>query len=265
MRTRFLYLISALLLVAAGCARHPLEMPLDVTFRVGLEGMEISKAISDGSAATQLLVGVMDEEGNSLQATTVSRSAGTDFQFSLSLVEGMQYKVLFLAQSPGRYVSGGFTSAEQLEAVPLTGDGTVNSEVDDAYAGVYEVSADGSSTVSVTLSRICAQLNVGTTSSVSASGMTLKLTGIPVSYNVLLGTASGLQDWNAAGESLTGVVLTEGGVDYHWLGYVYVPVGAREVVSSAMLTITRAETPEVSEVMSVPLKANYRTNLIGEI
>ena len=265
MRTKYLYMIPALLLMVAGCERRPLEMPVDVAFRVGFEGMESTKTVSDGSAATQLLVGVMDEEENSLQATTVSRSAGNIFQFSLSLVEGMSYKVLFLAQSPGRYVSGGFTSANQLKAVPLTGTGTMNSEVDDAYAGVYEVSADGASTVSVTLSRICAQVNLGTTSSDDASAVTLALTGVPNSYNVLLGTASGTQGWSASGVPLADAVLTEGGVDYKWLGYVFVPIGTGEVTSSLSLSITRGGTVDSSEIASVPLRANYRTNIIGEL
>lgn len=222
------------------------------------------KSTGDGSTATELLVGVFDAAGNAIEgySKAVSRSAGEAFDFELALVNNITYKVVLFAQSPGRYVNTASWTAEGLKNISLS-FGALNADADDAFAAVKEITVTGSGNVTVSLSRIFAQVNVASSTDPGAVPVSLKLTGIPTEYNAYEGSFADSADvtWTADAP-LVGVSSPFAGYDYY-IGYAYVPV---RVSGFTDATITMGDAGDkVKTVSNVPLRANYRTNILGEI
>ena len=249
----------------AGCEKaetgRGVERSSTVHFSVGTmqtfvgEGV---KSTGDGSGATQLLVGVFDAAGNAIDGygKVVNQTAGT-FNFDLDLVNGLTYKIVLFAQSPGRYVTDGWTNSS-LKDITLSFS-ALSSEADDAFAAVKTLTVDGTVNVQMQLSRIFAQVNMASTLDPGTAAVTLRLAGMPTSYNALTGEFSGESDAVFTGTAKGGSYME---YDYY-LGYAYVPVRA-----NATATITLSDDSGVlrsKEVGSLPLKANYRTNILGSI
>ena len=266
---RLAYILMTFALLA-GCTKAETgrgeENTSTVHFSVGTlhtfvgEGV---KSTGDGSSATQLLVGVFDAAGNAIEgySKAVSRSAGEAFDFELALVNNITYKVVFFAQSPGRYVNTASWTAEGLKNISLS-FGALNADADDAFAAVKEITVTGSGNVTVSLSRIFAQVNVASSTDPDAVSVSLKLTGIPTAYNAFAGSFAGSADVTWTADAPLGVSSPFAGYDYY-IGYAYVPVCASGF-TDATITIGDAG-DKVKTVSSVPLRANYRTNILGEI
>ena len=267
---RLAYILMTLALLA-GCTKAETgrgeENTSTVHFSVGTlqtfvgEGV---KSIGDGSTATELLVGVFDADGNAIEgySKAVSRSAGEAFDFELALVNNITYKVVLFAQRPDRYVNTASWTAEGLKNISLS-FGVLNADADDAFAAVKEITVTGSGNVTVSLSRIFAQVNVASsTDPGAAASVRLKLTGIPTAYNAYEGSFAGSADITWSADARLGVSSPFAGYDYY-IGYAYVPVRASGF-TDATITIGDAG-DKVKTVSNVPLRANYRTNILGEI
>ena len=265
---RLAYILMTLALLA-GCTKAETgrgeENTSTVHFSVGTlqtfvgEGV---KSIGDGSTATELLVGVFDADGKAIEGygKAVSRSAGEAFDFELALVNNITYKVVLFAQRPDRYVKTASWTAEGLKNISLN-FGALNADADDAFAAVKEITVTGSGNVTVSLSRIFAQVNVASSTDPGAVSVSLKLTGIPTAYNAYEGSFAGSADITWSADAPLGVASPFDGYDY--IGYAYVPACASGF-TNATITIGDAG-DKVKTVNSVPLRANYRTNILGEI
>ena len=247
------------------------DQTLLFSFTVSLE-TDI-KAIADGASATQLLVGVLDADGTPLDGfrKVVTRTSGEAFTFDLQLVEQMEYTVLLFAQSENRFISsadylGDNGSAALLFAVPLPETMGLNQEQDDAFTGVSTFTGASSSVV-LTLTRAWGQVNIASSLDISSlTTVSLTIPGLPSHFDVRTGeSASGAtsQSLTITGAPLTGETFHEGVTDYNYIGYAYVPIGKTLLYTSPTLTLTRSGPPSEITLGSIPLRANYRTNILG--
>lgn len=262
------YILGAALLVlsAAACSRQ--ELPGNETVTVRFNVAPATEAMIGTKSAYddwQLLVGVFDASGNALaglQQVVVSADASGFFSFDLSLVEALSYKVVLLAQAPGRYVSTDPSwSAASLRAVSLTGTG-FSTENDDLFTASITVNpADGNS-VNVTLSRPLARVNVATSANLDdITKARFEFFGLPDTLDALTGETSGTKNIVVEGAPVGGTYADTG---YNFIGYAYVPARAMASTIKATVTLLPGES-RTKTIENLPLQRNRRTNVLGDI
>lgn len=254
-------LIGMLLFLACACQKQACDEPVQFVVQAG----EVTKA-GDGSAVTQLFVGVLDQEGHALEdfRRVVTRtSSAEDFVFELTLVKGMRYQVVLFAQAAEAYLaSTGFTSTSMLRAVPVPATLALNDEGTDAFYACLEVDAS-EMTQNVALARAWAQVNVASTLAVDA-GTTVRLTvsSVPETFDTVTGNVSGTREMTMSGTCLNGVAFEQGG---NLVAFGYVPVGKDGALVDVSVKVVREGTEVAREILNMPLEPNYRTNIMGDI
>lgn len=251
---KLLYSLAAVatLLFAASCAQENLGRPagedtVEATFSVALPDAVGTKAISDGTAATELLFFAFDGNGKYLanvkpaEAVTVNNYEAS---VTVKLIKGMTYNFVFWAQKPGKYTS--LISATNGEVgakldISSVAAAMMNDDSFDAFYGRisnYKVEK-AFSTEQLILTRPFAQVNVGAYAEDIAAAQASNLeTGADVlKTKYFLGTEGKLKvnttldllSGAAAGESeidLTAALrpnetLTVDGTDYTWVAMLY--------------------------------------------
>lgn len=267
--------IVAVTILAASCEREQ-ETSLmggsTVTFTVNAP-VAATKAISDGLSATSLTFAVYNSENVYLadlsNVATISGGAPT-WNISIPLVKDLTYKFVFFAKSAS---DNGFYSLD-LANKTLTVDYTklaANSDAADAFYATTSVTVSGDMAVSVNLLRPLAQVNVGTGDLVAAgysldlSGMTtgITLTGIHNKMNLLDGTLTNdTADITlaAAARVNENTAFTTG---FDRIAMAYVLAGETSQTTDLTLAINAASKDFGREVPNVPIRRNYRTNILG--
>ena len=217
-------------------------------------------------------------EGASLKTPSQSLILnGRKATYSTRLVTGQTYTFVFWAQAnsaPYKYN----TEAKTITVDYASAKG--NDESRDAFYNVLpNVKIEGAYTASVQLSRPFAQLNFGAADyeEAKAAGLTVthaavKLTHAATSLNLLDGTTTGDETVTFASAALPAdpnAILTAGGKNYKYVAMDYVLVGKSaktlsEVTLNLTATGTQSTTPEFT-YSNVPLQANYRTNIVGNL
>ena len=298
---RYFKTITAIVLAAlttAACQKEnfgdatPAGQEVDVTLDL-LAPQIGTKSYGDGTTAKTVYVHVYQQddhgkltyiepaaEGASLKTPSQSLTlSGLKATYNTRLVTGQTYTFVFWAQAdnaPYTY---------DTDAKTITVDYTSaagNDESRDAFYNVLpNVKIEGAYTASVQLTRPFAQLNFGVTSedyaAAKAAGLEVtaaqvKLTNAATSLNLLDGTTAGDETVTFASASLPEVpnaILTAGGKDYKYVAMDYVLVGkSAKTLSDVTLTLTatgvQSATPEFT-YSNVPLQANYRTNIVGNL
>ena len=252
------------MLWAVSCSKE--QPTVTVHFTVQQEGLDFlmpTKSAGDGTAATQMMVGVFDAQGNAIEGlkTVVTHNAVSGFDFDLQLVGTLSYKIVLWAQSPDRYLNSASWTAAGLASISLTGYSAISTEADDAFTAFTTVPA-GSNSITVDLVRPFAQVSVATTADLT--GITqaqLQFTGVPAVYNACTGTASDSQTISVAGAPILGAYAT----DYIYIGYAYVPARGETATATIALGTAANSAQRTKTVQNLPLKANYRTNILGNI
>lgn len=195
---------------------------------------------------------------------------GNTATVSLDLLNDQDYTVLFWANKKG--VTNTYFNLTDLRNVQLnTGSLNANDNDRDAFCGMDQIdNHDGSVSKTVKLTRPFAQVNIGTIVptvaeigyDVTPQESYVKISGVPVAYNVLQGKA-------VAGTSNVefkqSAIPTDKkiGTDYTLVAMNYV------LVPESNITVEyRIKTPngDVNNIVSnVPVKKNYRTNIIGNL
>lgn len=219
-------------------------------------------------------------EGASLKTPSQSLTLdGLKATYSTRLVTGQTYTFVFWAQAdkaPYTYD----TDAKTITVNYASAKG--NDESRDAFYNVLpNVKIEGAYTASVQLARPFAQLNFGVTSedyaAAKAAGLTVtkamvKLTHAATSLNLLDGTTTGDKTVTFASAALPADpndILKAGGKDYKYVAMDYVLVGkSAKTLSDVTLTLTATGTHSATPrftYSNVPLQANYRTNIVGNL
>lgn len=296
---RYFKTITAVVLAAlttAACQKEnfgdatPAGQEVDVTLDL-LAPQIGTKSYGDGTTAKTVYVHVyqQDAKGNltyiepaaedaSLKTPSQSLTlSGLKATYSTRLVTGQTYTFVFWAQAdkaPYTYD----TDAKTITVNYASAKG--NDESRDAFYNVLpNVKIEGAYTASVQLARPFAQLNFGAADyeEAKAAGLTVtkamvKLTHAATSLNLLKGTTEGDETVTFASAALPAdpnAVLTAGGKDYKYVAMDYVLVGkSAKTLSDVTLTLTATGTHSATPKFTysnVPLQANYRTNIVGNL
>ncbi len=298
---RYFKTITAVVLAAlttAACQKEnfgdatPAGQEVDVTLDL-LAPQIGTKSYGDGHTAKTVYVHVYQQdahgnltyiepakEGASLKTPSQSLTLnGLKATYNTRLVTGQTYTFVFWAQAGNAPYT--YNTAAKTITVDYT-SAAGNDESRDAFYNVLQnVKIEGAYTASVQLSRPFAQLNFGVTSedyaAAKAAGLEVtaaevKLTKVATSLNLLKGTAEGDETVTFAKAALPAGLnanLTAGGKDYKYVAMDYVLVGkSAKTLSEVTLTLTadgtQSATPEFT-YSNVPLQANYRTNIVGNL
>ena len=296
---RYLKTITAVVLAAlttAACQKEdfgdatPAGQEVDVTLDL-LAPQIGTKSYGDGTTAKTVYVHVYQQDAKgkltyiepaakdaSLKTPSQSLTLnGLKATYSTRLVTGQTYTFVFWAQADNA------PYAYDTDAKTITVDyanAAGNDENRDAFYNVLpNVKIEGAYTASVQLARPFAQLNFGVTSedyaAAKAAGLEVtaaevKLTHAATSLNLLKGTTTGDETVTFAKAALPeNANLTAGGKNYKYVAMDYVLVGkSAKTLSDVTLTLTatgaQSATPKFT-YSNVPLQANYRTNIVGNL
>lgn len=290
-RLVFLFSVIAALAITACCTREAEESfdanLVTATFNVSMPGDIATKAISDGTQATELLFRVFDINDQHLSSLdqTVAVS-GKKATVTAKLVRGVTYKFVFWAQKPSRYTLADDSNGHL--AVTLSANTLASMMNDDSFDAFYAMKTLAPQTAdfaeNITLYRPFAQINVGASaddiataqanaidlSSYLKTAFTIK--GVKNSLDLLTGKASGSVDVTyTAKVAPTDNIITHDGATFRRIAMVYVL--APEDQSATVQTSLNVQTKQSGsievnfsrEVPNVPVLRNHRTNIVGEL
>ncbi|MCC8113378.1 MAG: hypothetical protein LIP03_05160 [Bacteroidales bacterium] len=295
---RLTYLAAAASMLLASCSDEIRTgvansgQEVQVTFSASLPEQMLSRAtnVSDGTTADQLQYTVFkgSDVVTSGSVTSAFPNSSRTQSVSLPLITGETYSIVFWADnasSPYVY-NDGVVTIEDYSKV------NANDENADAFFGQeLDYTVIGAASKTVTLTRPFAQINFGTTKAdyeaalksgldVSESAVAIK-TQTYKTLNLLDGSVDGETDEVVYASHATPTdtddpfsltpdtraALTVEGTDYVYVGYAYVltqPVDKSENLNEVTLT-PAATTESIRTYTNVPVKRNYRTNIIGNL
>ena len=266
---KLLYSAAALatLLFAASCQQENLgPARTGVTYTITLAD-EVQTKGKDGHDAYDLYYEVYRNTNAGLVELydDVKEMTGPKTTVTLDLLNDQDYTVLFWANKKGT----DYFNASNLQNVTIK-DASSNNEDRDAFCGMDELTAhDNGSMKTVTLTRPFAQLNIATLVpthyDVDPQSSLVKVTGAPKSFSVL--TGEGVE--NSEGEVTYTVNTVPGGnivvapntYKMAAMNYVFAPEGNITVYYE----INTNNGTVKNTINNVPVKKNYRTNIIGNL
>lgn len=271
---------------------HKLDGPngegaeVEVNFVLELEGALETRAISDGTGADQLSWAIFSEAGELIHAKTVKDNVtglltASGHSIAVSLAKGKTYKAVFWAQNPE---CTAYTVSEDMK-VTVDYEGLNNDETRDAFFASSEpFTVSGSTSVSVTLKRPFAQVNVGAypwdLQYAQESGNDVQMSGAVIKnvadcINLFDGSLEGDVD---VAYSLAAVPQEDLMVDvdengekevYEYLSMSYVlaaPEGTTHEMAFTFADASGKGAFEFSQGLgAVAIKRNWRTNILGQI
>ena len=276
---KFLFFASALagLFLASSCQRENLEPVVNsgVTYEISLPDGPQTKGEA-GYATYSLHYEVYKTAGNAkaladtpLLFDKTVEMTGNKTTVTLDLLNDQDYTVLFWANKKGTDYFDIVDKRSDLKAVKVK-QATSNNDDRDAFCGMDQiVNHDAAQSKTVTLTRPFAQLNIATLVTtgdydIEPKSSLVKLTSIPTAYNVFTGEPVGenavvTYDVNLVPDGN----LTVNGTAYKKvaMNYLFVP----ESNISVYYEINTLNGTVKNTINNVPVKKNYRTNIIGNL
>ncbi len=286
-KVTYLLFAAAGLLLATSCVRDADEFAAsgesEVTIQAQLPADFATRAIGDGTQATTLTYAVYDKAQTQGPVICVEDAEDVTFvgnkaSLTLRLATGHSYDIIFWADAAvAEGASNPYTFDQSNKTITVNYDGaTANDESRDAFFGQIEgLEVNGTVNQTVTLTRPFAQLNLGTDDAAAAEALgvtiaksSVKVANVCTTLNLLDGTAQGASEVTFAAAAVPTEQLAVGGKTYGYLGMNYVLVPAAEagdVLTNCTITLNDGnDLPEIA-LNSVPLKRNYRTNILGSL
>lgn len=251
---------------------------MDVSFSLSTEGVNASRAISDGTGADYLKYAVFKADGTQLtELTTVERGL-TDLKtghvVNMRLAKGQSYTIVFWAQDED---CRAYTVSDDMK-LSINYDGVNNDETRDAFfkAQTITIGAENNN-YTVKLTRPFAQVNVGANDTedarkagivISKSSMTF--TDVASKLNLLTGEPSDAVNVTYTIGDVPNETLTAGGAQYTWLSMCYLLPNSKS--SSVLGKATFSFKPQSGQNIALeggldhtPIQRNYRTNILGSV
>lgn len=284
--------VALIFMLLSWSCSHKLDGPnaegaeVEVNFVLELEGALETRAISDGTGADQLSWAIFSEAGELIHAKTVKDNVtglltASGHSIAVSLAKGKTYKAVFWAQNPE---CTAYTVSEDMK-VTVDYEGLNNDETRDAFFASSEpFTVSGSTSVSVTLKRPFAQVNVGAypwdLQYAQESGNDVQMSGAVIKnvadcINLFDGSLEGDVD---VAYSLAAVPQEDLMVDvdengekevYEYLSMSYVlaaPEGTTHEMAFTFADASGKGAFEFSQGLgAVAIKRNWRTNILGQI
>ena len=287
---KLIYSAAALSLAffAASCQQENLE-PVEtgsntVTYSVQVPGAIATKA-NPGSVAgvTELVYEVyrLDANGEiaslAYEDVVTLQDGKTKWDLELEFVKDQKFQVLFWAQKPNK---GAYSTGDLRE---VTINKTLTANVDDyaAFAGHdFVTNCVSHKEGKVTLVRPISQIQVGTDAAglvlgtegcnkvnISLTSSSMLVKGLPTSYNVANGEVSETeQNVEYTVHAVPAGTFTANSKEYTYVAQNYVAFAASLGTTVEVdFTVTTTEGDIQHTVSNVPLKPNYRTNIIGNL
>ena len=266
MMKKSVFLMLGVAAMLASCSQDELGSPQGegvavITATVG-DGMQTRVPTYDGDDVTmdRCLLEVYDQGGNLVGQRHEATAAGTDGAFTFT-VSGLDpdaaYDFVFWADNSAAAAYDGDLKNRKLQtSADLTKALAFHGTIDDAKP------ANASS---VTLHHAVAKVTLKTTSALGAGDkVSLDMTGLADTWNVQAGTASGDVDRTYDYTLALNTFVSADGTE---VTTFYVPAPAEGANSNMTLTYTKAgsSTPGTTAINNVPLKADYRTVLCGDV
>lgn len=302
---KLFYAVVALSLFATSCAKDEAAAPeataktKTVTFSVKAPEMKTRATTftaGNGAQANKLYYAFYDESG---LVTGISQTGGVAFdgdeEISVSFVEGKAYTGIFWAQNDASGYTVSFATALADAKVAMNyGTEVANSEnYDGFWAGVNNIQ---DTTADILLWRPFAQLNIGVTTAdiakavaagVDVASVKTVVTDVPTTLNLADCSFGDVKaevtfDWVAKGAATIDLGEDPNEKEYTIYSTNYVLVGYNKVGDSSpeeksLTTVTFKISEEAAnaaesagnnltrEYSAVPVQANYRTFIVGDI
>ncbi|MCC8175001.1 MAG: hypothetical protein LIO91_00995 [Bacteroidales bacterium] len=279
--------LAAGLIFLASCSNDDFDGMVNggdttVTISASLPSDISSRSYSDGLTATHMDYAVY-ESGTD---TPIIEGTGTfvDRQttLTLQLVKGKSYEVIFWAQKEGAPYT--WDSSTKTVTVDYT-NAALNDENRDAFFSVESFTVSGSTTITSTLKRPFAQINVGT-NDIDQAGLankyisaTMSVTDVYSAFNLSTGAVDTSTKQNVEFTETPrpnqGKTTTSGDYekfpvgnkgDYEYLAMAYVLVGKDKQTTDVELGFY--DSGDLFNELSVPgapIQRNYRTNIFGAL
>lgn len=270
-----------------------------VTFKVEVPGVAQSRAIDAegnevgaGKYANKLVYAMYEEDQNEILVAGFASDDDKNgtFEVDVPMAKDIKYDILFLAYNEANsafVINNNDAKLNNLKAVQMKTNLSANQEAYDAFIGrVDSKGVDAAATTTVTLKRPFAQVNAATTYDDLNTAKVLKaevatskfvIYNAPNTLNVFTGEVSGNETFTYdQTEILKEFGKTEypfnekikiGEDTYYYLAMAYVLAGAESSTHDADFSFYRADDKLVSSlsVLSLPTRANYRTNVLGTL
>ena len=280
MKVNYLILALASITMFASCTSETDNSVVNgtestVTFTAQLPG-GMSRTFGDGTTAKNLDYAVYDSNGDELQSlrgsATDAFANGLSTTVNLKLINGKTYTVIFWASA----TNSPYTFDKATGVVTADYTNTVSSdETLDAFYTKISITVSGNQSVTASLTRPFAQLNIGSkdvADAKAASNQTLQAQVTVLGMYTQLDLFTGKAPTNA---TTSDVVFKYGNLPsnyntpeafpvsgYDYIAMNYVIVGADKTTATVKMQISGSTAEPVYG--SVPLRSNYRTNIYGD-
>ena len=273
------------LFFAAACQQENLE-PVGsntVTYTVQVPDALATKALGDEIAAVnELVYEVYRTEDERVDAftnadnllyhktATITNGVAT---ITLELINNQNFTVLFWAHTK----DNGVYNADDLTEVTITSPDVANNVNAQAFVGRdYVVNCVSDAAGKVTLTRPVSQLNLGTTVAsltafedpITISGSSVTVKGLSTSYNVAALSAGEVAEeaYVYTETACPDATLTVGTTQYAYVAMNYIGFADQNGSSVDVdFTINTSEGDVPHTVANVPVKPNYKTNIVGNL
>lgn len=200
---------------------------------------------------------------------TITIEGGKDIVFSPRLIKGRKYDIVFWAYKDGSY------DVDDMTAITRKENSTASETDFDAFTESVEITVTNSTKETVTLTRPLAQLNIGVTEDdwntvVNKFNMTPTAISITINgkdtFNALTGVATDDDSSIIYNLNCSGDDLTVNNTVYKSIASCYVLPDAEKENFDITYTIKDQSSAEIRSnvtINSVPLQANYKTNVVG--
>ncbi len=250
------------------------EETVQVSFSAGLPQTLGSRTTTSGLTVDKVVCAVFENGSEILNLRdTISTVDGQNIVFAPHLIKGRTYDIVFWACKDGVYNTSDLTAITRTIPVPT---GTTEADFD-AFTESVSVTVLKSETKNVTLKRPFAQLNIGVTQddwnsvvnnfNMTPTTMTITLCG-KNTFNALTGKAVGNDGSITYNLNCSGNDLTVNNTPYKSIASCYVLPKAQKENFDITYTVNDQNSSAIRSdvtINSIPLEANYKTNVVGSL
>ncbi len=269
-----------MVLMATACTSEMPEQPVgkdgNVTISLSLPSSMKTRAFGDGMEATSLSYAIYDAETQTLVASGDDAATFVNLNATLqvNLVNGRSYDFVFWADNGASSPYTFDAAANEADIKVDMSFADAGAESLDAFYGSVSKKIDGPTTVSATLIRPFAQINLGTddlgnkaVETAYGSNLTVGVTTTTfTSMNPLTGAVLG----TAESKTFNAIAAPQGETfpvsGYEYLSMIYILADPAQDVIDVNYTLYNNGSEMLKvPVANVPVQRNYRTNIYGSI
>ena len=270
------WMAVAIICGAVSCAKEDISSSLaggevEVTFTANLPELG-TRAYADGANAGILFYNIYEANTeNKLGALCGSVESNTNtFKFQVPMIKGMTYDIVLWAQNK----DCGYYRLDGKQVTAVYAGENANDDTRDAFYCFKEDFSPTAPAVVIPLTRPFAQLNVATSDLdlVEDSGVAITTTTVTVKtytgFNIATGDVTGEQSeitFEATDAPFKAGETLKTGYDYLSMNYILVPKEGMTVDPVYTFNNDKGVVFENTSYGNVPLKQNFRTNILGAL